>query len=254
MLYMFVWCLLAAPTKLWLCEIAKIPLNNKRRNFKNVCAKCEAKNAKNVCEECMYGDVFVYAMDTIEPSNKQSIHIYIVTAMRLSARVLLWQPFVATFCCWPSVCAIVVIGKPLKVLESVGYTHTHTQVWALQICIWYRGAIKRHNFLPLYYAYAMWQASTRMRLINYAIYLPYMCYSNRRWFHLTWNSRQAWQSVYRVYNAHIQPMSGRVRQSLPYALCTLFVASADTWQLWNVPQWRRQQTKPNRNLPNSWRT
>lgn len=169
------------------------------------------------------------------------------------------RPFVATFCGYllllaKCVCDCCYWQAIKSARERRIHTHTHTQVWALQICIWYRGAIKRHNFLPLYYAYAMWQASTRMRLINYVIYLPYMCYSNRRWFHLTWNSRQAWQSVYRVYNAHIQPMSGRVRQSLPYALCTLFVASADTWQLWNVPQWRRQQTKPNRNLPNSWRT
>lgn len=65
-----------------------------------MCAKCEAKNAKNACEECMLGNVSVYAMDTIEPSNKQSIHIYISTSLPCdSARAsfcgnLLWLPFV----------------------------------------------------------------------------------------------------------------------------------------------------------------
>lgn len=100
-----------------------------------MCAKCEAKNAKNASEECMLGDVSVYAMDTIEPSNKQSIHIYIVSACD-SARAsfcgnLLWLPFVVG-----QVSVRVCIGKPLKVIESVGNIHTtHTQVWALQICI-----------------------------------------------------------------------------------------------------------------------
>lgn len=90
-----------------------------------MCAKCEAKNAKNVCEECMLGDVSVYAMDTIEPSNKQSIHIYIVSALRLCARVLLWQPFVATFCCWPSECASVYWQAIKSDRERGKHTHTH---------------------------------------------------------------------------------------------------------------------------------
>lgn len=96
-----------------------------------MCAKCEAKNAKNVCGECMLGDVSVYAMDTIEPSNKQSIHIYIVSALRLCARVLLWQPFVATFCCWPSECASVYWQAIKSNRERGKHTHTphihHTQ-------------------------------------------------------------------------------------------------------------------------------
>lgn len=93
MFYMFVCCLLAAPTKLWMCEIAKIPLNNKRRNFKNVCAKCEAKNAKNVCEEC---SMAMYPYIQWIQSHQTTNNLFTSTSSLPAIQRA--RPFVATFC------------------------------------------------------------------------------------------------------------------------------------------------------------